>query len=70
MLHLDLYNYDDSYDFGEIHCDIQNIFIRLNRREYDSDGGNGGLFPLNEPNEDQRDVEVWYQMMAYLQERV
>ncbi|MCK4787431.1 MAG: hypothetical protein KAV87_26975 [Desulfobacteraceae bacterium] len=67
---LKLDEYDDSYDFTRIHDEIQNIFMRLNRREYDSDGGNGGLFPLDDPIQDQRGVEVWYQMMAYLQENV
>jgi hypothetical protein len=28
--------------------------------------GYGGLFPLEFPNEDQRKVEIWYQMNAYL----
>lgn len=28
--------------------------------------GNGGLFPLQDPKEDQRRVELWYQMSAYL----
>lgn len=44
------------------------IFRRLNRREYHDDGTNGGLFPLENPRKDQRDVEIWYQMMAYLME--
>lgn len=34
-------------------------------RMYDMTG-NGGLFPLRHPNEDQRRVELWYQMSAYL----
>lgn len=33
------------------------------RIEYD---GTGGLFPLNRPKEDQADVEIWYQMNAYI----
>ncbi len=45
-------------------------FDRLNKREYGSNGY-GGLFPIeNTSNEDQRDVEVWYQMMAYLKENL
>lgn len=70
IVHLELNEYDDSYDFTRIHGEIQDVFARLNRREYDSDGGNGGLFPLANPTQDQRDVEIWYQMMAYLQENV
>lgn len=36
-------------------------------RTYSSDG-RGGLFPLHRPNDDQRDVEIWYQLNAYLLE--
>jgi hypothetical protein len=28
----------------------------------------GGFFPLTHPNDDQRKVEIWYQMNAYLDE--
>jgi len=31
--------------------------------------GYGGLFPLRHSQEDQRNVEIWYQMSAYLAER-
>lgn len=42
------------------------VLSRLNRREYNFDGV-GGLFPiLNHNNENQRVVELWYQMNAYL----
>lgn len=37
----------------------------LLNREYCKDG-TGGLFPLKNPDSDQRDVEIWYQMSAYL----
>jgi hypothetical protein len=30
--------------------------------------GDGGLFPLKRPRQDQREVEIWYQMSAYLLE--
>jgi hypothetical protein len=36
-------------------------------RNYNSNG-EGGLFPLNSASDDQRDVELWYQMMGYLEE--
>ncbi len=32
--------------------------------------GHGGLFPLNDPQEDQRTIELWLQMNAYLWERM
>lgn len=31
--------------------------------------GQGGLFPLQHPDRDQRRVEIWYQLSAYLLER-
>jgi hypothetical protein len=30
--------------------------------------GLGGMFPLEDPREDQRAIEIWYQMMAYINE--
>lgn len=30
--------------------------------------GEGGFFPLSHPEEDQRKVELWYQMSAYIRE--
>lgn len=46
---------------------VQEVYTRLNHREYDPDGV-GGLFPLISPKNDQREVEVWYQAQAYLHE--
>jgi hypothetical protein len=40
----------------------------LVERRY-SYSGDGGLFPLDYPEEDQRGIEIWYQMSAYLAER-
>lgn len=34
-------------------------------RTYDYDG-RGGLFPLRRATRDQRDIEIWYQLSAYL----
>jgi hypothetical protein len=36
-------------------------------RTYDRDGS-GGFFPLAHPEDDQRKIEIWYQMAAYLAE--
>lgn len=46
---------------------IDEILERLVWRTYSFDG-NGGLFPLREPHEDQRSVELWFQMEAYILE--
>ena len=53
-------NYDSAY--------VNSCIERFIRREYDADGGNGGIFVLNSPRRDLRDVEIWYQAMWYLTE--
>lgn len=58
---------DDSYvDYDGIRI-VEDIIDRFLNREYDADG-NGGLFPMRVVNEDQREVEIWYQMNQYLNE--
>lgn len=47
--------------------DLDAIFEKLLWRTYESDGS-GGLFPLKNPKQDQRVVEIWYQLSAYLNE--
>lgn len=46
---------------------IDEILDSLIWRRYHHDG-KGGLFPLKYPTKDQRDVEIWYQLSAYLLE--
>lgn len=41
------------------------ILDRFLERGYSADGY-GGLFPLEHPKKDQRNVEIWYQMQAYV----
>lgn len=55
---------DENFD-EEVFYDIVDT---INDREYDYDGSGGGLFPLNAPSADQRNVELLYQMYAYVQE--
>jgi len=43
------------------------IVKRFLERKYMANGF-GGLFPLRHKNRDQRQVEIWYQMMAYIEE--
>lgn len=45
------------------------IIRRFLERSY-LKNGRGGLFPLNDPQEDQRELEIWTQMNAYLWERM
>lgn len=56
-LNLDLENEDYNYL----------IITRFLERRYERNG-NGGIFPLKRYRKDQRDVEIWYQMMAYINE--
>lgn len=44
---------------------VDEVLERVIWRTYDHDG-RGGLFPLKRADEDQRRVEIWYQLSAYL----
>jgi len=44
---------------------VWEVITRLLDRTYDRDGV-GGLFPIKNAVEDQRTIEIWYQMMMYL----
>lgn len=57
---------DDNYR-DEVLQDIENIVDRFVQRKYEWNGV-GGLFPLDYPHKDQREVELWYQMSSYLAE--
>lgn len=46
---------------------IDDILEALVWRTY-SPNGRGGFFPLRHPTEDQREVEIWYQMNSYVNE--
>ena len=43
------------------------VIERFRRRDYQPNGA-GGLFTLQNPKEDLRTLDIWYQMMAYLNE--
>lgn len=55
---------DKNYDEGV----VTDIVAGIIWRTYHYNGA-GGLFPLDHPERDQRDVELWYQFNAYLLER-
>ena len=46
---------------------VDDAVCRVNDRLYNADGS-GGLFPLRQASKDQRAVEIWYQMQAWLLE--
>lgn len=66
-LGLDVFN-DSDYARMDGTIKVDEILNRFLERNYQWDG-RGGLFPLNDAEEDQRDVEIWYQKDAYLMER-
>lgn len=53
-------------DFEQIASEQVDIWLD---RRYGYDGS-GGLFPLDDPEDDQANVELWYQMNAYLMEKI
>lgn len=70
---LGLKDYDDGYNFGRefdpvTDTQIDEILEILMDRTYESDG-RGGLFPLRRSvHRDQTKIEIWYQLMSYLEE--
>jgi hypothetical protein len=60
-----LHKYDDRRRFSE--STINAALDRVIWRTYEADGA-GGLFPLKDAQEDQRNVELWYQLSAYVLE--
>lgn len=60
---------DDTYGVSWDMFKLTQICSRIMNRAYNPDG-TGGLFPLRKPREDQRTVEIWYQLQAYLQEKI
>lgn len=69
---LDLARFNDAYcnrlAKDERDEAINDILDRVIWRTY-SPNGSGGLFPLQRPEQDQRDIELWYQLSAYLLEQ-
>lgn len=47
--------------------DIRERLTMVMARTYGPDG-NGGFFPLNDPEEDQTQVKIWKQLQAYVNE--
>lgn len=66
LRNLDIFIYDDAYDY-QATAHVERVLERFIYRNYDS-SGEGGLFPLMRAERDQRKVELWYQMAAYILE--
>lgn len=66
---LDLTRYNDrEYWHQGASVYVRQIVNNLLSRNYQRNG-DGGLFPMKSDRIDQRKIEIWYQMNAYLQER-
>lgn len=63
----------DKYVDARYHDAIDDAIRRSIRRVIDRSyhpSGRGGIFPLRDPERDQRDVELWYQLSAYILENI
>ena len=58
---------DEAWEKLNGNARTRNAMERVINRTY-LPSGHGGLFPLNHSNEDQRTVDIWYQMQAWLME--
>lgn len=57
---MDNKEYDEPY--------VNNCINRMMERQYNSDGSNGGLFIVQNPRKNLRNIDIWYQMNLYLNE--
>lgn len=62
-LKLDEFRRVSESDEREIH----HILKTFLSREYEDDG-QGGMFPMRRPEQDQREVEIWYQFCEYVED--
>jgi len=65
-LRLATYDCDDPDKERKRH--LNNLLINKFLKRHYLSNGVGGLFPLRHPKKNQAKVEVWYQMMAYVEE--
>lgn len=67
MHNLEFDGFTDSVFEVSISEEVDDTLRRINERDYGADGS-GGLFPLRSTRNDQRKVELWYQLQEYLVE--
>ena len=67
MGNLDLRIHTDNKYSRIVELEVNETLDRINERTYDTNGV-GGIFPLVNPERDQRTIELWYQASAYLLE--
>ena len=60
---------DESPDSAPLSSEyVAEVLDRFVWRTYSADG-QGGLFPIQNPEHDERNVEIWYQFCEYLEEQ-
>ena len=65
MDNLELRQYTDR-DYDDVAAElVDEVLDRVIWRRY-AENGKGGLFPLRHPKEDQRKIEIWYQLSGYM----
>lgn len=62
---LDIAHYTDDRYTRFVFSQVDEILDTVIWRHYAPDG-HGGFFPLQDTSEDQRKIELWYQLSAYL----
>lgn len=67
LANLGLNEFNDANYNEQAQSEIDQALDTVIWRTYSPDGF-GGLFPLKTPEKDQREVEIWYQLGAYLLE--
>lgn len=68
MRNLGLVTYtDDNYNDENNRISVDHVLTVFLNREYRRDGS-GGIFPIKYSRTDQRKLEIWYQMNAYIKE--
>lgn len=69
LTNVELMKYHDEIYHDGINDAVVRSMSRIIHREYEP-SGRGGFFPLRDPERDQREVEIWYQLSAYLLENI
>jgi hypothetical protein len=67
ITNLKLKQFNDMGFLARDAAKVERKLRRFNDRRYFPDG-DGGIFPLSDPAGDQRQIEIWYQMGAYMTE--
>ena len=67
LSNLEIQSYNDRVYSPMIMEEVDAVVQRLLNREYEKDGV-GGIFPLHNARQDQRNVELWIQLQSYMYE--